>query len=252
MTNTTDSKNDRFAGALGDKYALIQKGLPYYLDMQKAIAVEVHNGLRALTGNPLTVLDLGCGTGITTLALGEELTNVKITGVDKGPTMLKQYDALVRKHEAELQGKGVTITMIEKDALEFLKGCEDATFDVVASGFTLHNISKDLRPQIAMEIGRVLRPQGRFVNADKIARDDEKLHQKDLMDQIAKFVECYGNPAETAYGLDWIEHYIRDNQPDLRQTESEVRDTLSKAGFGKIQIIERHGMDALVIADRLA
>ena len=252
MTNITDPKDDRFAGALGDKYALIQKGLPYYLGMQKAIAVAVQNCLSALTVNPHTVLDLGCGTGITTLALGEALSNVKITGVDKGPTMLKQYDALVRKHEVELQGKGVTVTTVEKDALEFLKNCEDSTFDVVASGFTLHNISKDLRSQIVMEIGRVLSPQGRFVNADKVARDDERLHQKDLMDQIAKFVECYGNPAETAYGLEWIEHYIRDNQPDLKQTESEVRDTLYRAGFGKIQIKERHGMDALIIADRLA
>lgn len=253
MKNTADN-NRRFAGALGgDKYALLQRSIPYYLALQRVIASAARAGLPRKVEESRFVLDLGCGTGITTLACGQILYDVAILGVDNEPAMLRQYIGMMRKHTSELQARGVVVNSpIRQDALEFLKDFVDSSIDVVVSGFMLHNLPKALRRKIVMQIGRVLRPNGRFVNADKIARDNVKLHERDLMRQIAKFVECWSSPTETAYWLGWIEHYMRDNQPDLKQTESEVRKTLREAGFGRVRITERHGLDAVVIADRLA
>ncbi len=245
---TTNGVDARFAGQIGQKYARILRGIPHILQIEKAIAVAARQGLPRKVRDPRMVLDLGCGSGLTTLALCQELNYAFILGVDNEPGMLDQYKQMRRGRSME---NGVVIAPpVEKEGLKFLQSCKSESFEAVVSGFVLHNLPAPRREKIYREIRRVLKPGGRFVNGDKIAHEDRKLHDRALMGQIADLVRCYNNPTDTAYGLDWIEHYLRDNQPDLKQTESEVKDSLTAAGFSKVRITKRYGMDAVVVADR--
>ena len=232
----------RFAGIVGQEYDRLLKALPHIPALEEGVASAVRKGLQKNMIRSATILDLGCGNGITTLALCAQINNAHIIGVDIEPTMLKQYESRV----ADVQN---TVTMHQCDALEFLKGSAAHSFDVVVSGLVLHNLPKTMRAEIIKEIARVLRPNAWFVNGDKIAHDDDKAHQQDLMRQFAKFTEVYSAPSDIAYGLEWIEHYVRDNQPDLKYTESEIVHSLEVAGFKKIKIVKRYGMEALVVAD---
>lgn len=245
----------RFAGVIGQEYEKLLRSMPHYIDLQDRIAQLASRGLCALrlsAGKPLRILDLGCGTGLTTIALCERIDDAHIIGVDKEPTMLKQYkrnliDGRMAKHD---QGE-VKIKAVRADALQFLKRCPSSSFDAVVTGFFLHNLPTKLRTRIVKEIGRVLRPGGIFVNGDKIAPDDLQLHNQHLMEQLTAFTNTYTSPRDAAYCIGWIEHYAWDNQPDIKYTESEVRTSLAAAGFGEVKISGRCRLEAVVSAIRL-
>ena len=252
MKNTSSTQIDgRFAGILGTEYGKLLLAMPHYPLIQNGVAKLVQKSLAsAKVKKPSEILELGCGTGLTTLALCGKVSNAHITAVDKEITMLKQYEKLVKELRVDLDSRNITIEMFQSGALEFLKRCDDSSFDIVVTAFVLHNLPKALRAEILKEVYRVLRPGGRFVNGDKIAPDSMNLHNKYLMKQIAKFVHTYTSPEDYAYCIGWIEHYAVDNHPDLRYMESEARSSLKALGFSGIKIAGRHWMEAIVIADK--
>ena len=248
-TTTVTQTNGRFAGLVGQKYGRLLASMPHYIAIQELVATAAQQALSKKAGLSSEILDLGCGTGLTTLALCEKVSNTTILGVDSEQVMINQYEEVTREQKSSIQSKGIVINLVVQDGLEFLKDCATESFDVVVSGFMVHNLTKELRQQILIEIKRVLRPGGRFVNGDKIAQDDEEVHQRCMYAQIATFVRSYSGPEDIAYCLGWIEHYVQDDRKGTRMTESEVRQSLSQAGFGKVEICGRHGMEAVVIAD---
>jgi tRNA (cmo5U34)-methyltransferase len=114
----------------------------------------------------------------------------------------------------------------------------------------LHNIQNDERTGILIEVCRILRPNGRFVNGDKIAHDDESQHLRTIMDQFGLFIDANRALPDNEYWLGWIEHYVRDNQSNLKLTEHEILTTLRGVGFGTALVVARQGMEAVVIADK--
>lgn len=241
----------RFAGILGSEYEKLVLAMPQYPKLQRIIAslTQQNIAMRGKNGSSIrTILDLGCGTGLTTLALREQLAYVRIMGVDKEPVMLKQY---VKNTAERGAAPYVTVKALQSDALAFLKRRGPASFDAVVSGFFLHNLTIELRAQILKQIARVLRPGGVFVNGDKIAPDDMSLHNKYLLQQLTTFVQTYTAPEDAAYCIGWIEHYAQDNRNGIKCTEAEVRSSLKAAGFGKIRITDRHCMEAVASAIKL-
>ncbi len=251
MKKTNVTSDGRFAGIVGEDYDRLLRAIPHIPAFEHGIATSARKGLPKKFTGQAKVLDLGCGNGMTTMALCAEMKNVHIVGVDIEPTMLKQYEArVIEGQKSTLRDANISITVTQNDALQFLKGCEANSFDVVVSGYVLHNLPQQVRSEIVKEIARVLRPNGRFVNGDKIAQNDEKVHQRSLLKQLTTIVNVYSSPADRAYGIEWVEHYARDNQPDLKYKESEVFDSLKAAGFKKIKIVKRWNMEALVSADK--
>lgn len=235
LTQTTA----RFSGIVGQNYHRLTRALPHYLKMQEVIASTVKRGLSQKAPR---ILDLGCGSGLTTLAIHDLVADAIFTGVDNEPNMLKQY----REYTHGLV-KGM---VVEEDILKFLKLCKTGQYDTIVSGFVLHNLPHEIRHRIIVEIGRILKLGNQFVLGDKIAHDSLKEHNQALMVQMDGLVKAYNNPEDHEYGIGWIEHYIRDNQPDLKQTESEVRTSFANAGFTEIRMIRRFGMDAVVVGTK--
>src|SRR5690348_15876178 len=95
------------------------------------------------------VLDVGCGTGILTLALDE--AGFQVDAFDNSPDMLA-----VARRKAEELGVAHRITFHQGDAAALPFG--DATFHGVTSQRMLHHLD-DPRSVLA-ELGRVLEPGG--------------------------------------------------------------------------------------------
>jgi ubiquinone/menaquinone biosynthesis C-methylase UbiE len=252
MKTKQTTLDGRFAGILGSEYEKLLRAMPHYLELQNAIALHAAKALPFPRPAKLRmVLDLGCGTGLTTCALMHVVKWATIVAVDKEPTMLQQYKRnIIQGRKSALVDYGLVVKAFQSDILTFLKGCKKNSFDAVVSGFVLHNLPKALRAEILKEVGRVLRPEGVFVNGDKIAPDDIDLHNKYLMQQLTTFVKTYTAPEDAAYCIGWIEHYAVDNQPELRYTEAEVNSSLKAAGFRNVKIVERHCMEAVVVATK--
>ena len=104
--------------------------------------------------HPEAILDVGCGTGRLLRAAQESFPGARLEGVDAAEGMIEQ---------ARASGGRANFQQATAESIPF----PDAQFDLVFSTMTFHHWA-DQKKGIA-EIGRVLKPDGRWVLADFIA-----------------------------------------------------------------------------------
>lgn len=133
-----------FAG--GNPDALVD----WYANLLKRLAADA--GIE-----PRAVLDLGCTSGRSTLAIKRVLPGADVYGCDVCEPTLRQGH--LRSAE-----EGVDITLCQENAesLSFA----DASFDVVASHWLFHELPPDAIRNVVREAARVLRPGGVFAIYD--------------------------------------------------------------------------------------
>jgi ubiquinone/menaquinone biosynthesis C-methylase UbiE len=105
----------------------------------------------AQSGGSKTALDLGCGTGVVSVALAER--GFTVIGVDHSPEMLE-----IARHKAREAGLADSCSFEEGDVrrLRFA----DGEFGIVTCQGLLHHL-EDMQTCLA-ELERVLEPGGRF------------------------------------------------------------------------------------------
>ena len=99
------------------------------------------------------VLDLGCGTGATTLVAKRAQPGIDIVGLDPDAKALARATRKAARDRLAIdfqQGFG--------DALPFA----DGSFDRVLSSFMFHHLESGQKPGVLREVRRVLRPGGRL------------------------------------------------------------------------------------------
>ncbi|MEM1368620.1 MAG: class I SAM-dependent methyltransferase [Cyanobacteria bacterium P01_H01_bin.15] len=120
--------------------------------------VWVRQGLiDAIAGNPRRIVDLGCGTGSTTLLLKEAFPEADVTGLDLSPYMLYVCD---RKAQAASQ----TITW--QHGLAENTPFPAAQFELVTISLLFHETPSAIAKAILKEAYRLLVPGGQIVILD--------------------------------------------------------------------------------------
>jgi tRNA (cmo5U34)-methyltransferase len=113
------------------------------------------------------VLDLGTGDGITlalVLSARPEATGV---GLDFGEEMLRR---------AQDRFAGEPRVEIGRHDLDQPLPTTRGDFDVVVSSFAIHHLAPARQHALYREVFTILRPSGRFVNAEHVASPTEALH----------------------------------------------------------------------------
>lgn len=96
--------------------------------------------------------DLGCGTGIDTLAMARQVTPEKVYAVDCSEKMLEEASL-------RAQAEGLGLRTVCTDAESFIAHAEPASFDVLSLRFCLAYLEwRSIAPALA----RALRPGGRL------------------------------------------------------------------------------------------
>lgn len=104
------------------------------------------------------VLDVGCGTGSLTIgAVGRVGPTGKVYGIDAAPEMIE-----VSRQKAAQMGVDVEFRVGLIEDIPF----PDDQFDLALSSLMLHHLPLDLKGRGFLEIGRVLKPGGRFLAVD--------------------------------------------------------------------------------------
>jgi SAM-dependent methyltransferase len=112
----------------------------------------------ATVGGTGAAVDLGCGTGVVSLALAER--GFRVTGIDHSPEMLE-----LARRKAMAAGLGKRVELREGDVLD--PGVAPGSADLVACQGLLHHV-EDLAPCVDV-IALMLRPGGRFYISEPTA-----------------------------------------------------------------------------------
>ena len=113
--------------------------------------------INAIGGQPRKILDLGCGTGSTTLMLKQAFPNAEVIGLDLSPYMLVMA-------EYKAKQAGLDIQWLHKKAEA--TGFPDHDFDLVTASLLLHETPSMMSQQILQECFRLLVPGGQVIILD--------------------------------------------------------------------------------------
>ena len=119
--------------------------------------------VRLLSGPGDTVLDAGCGSGRTSIALGRVLGEGRIVAVDRfDADYIDDGGRALFDRNLDRAGLGARVTVVKADltALPF----EESSFDAAISTNVFDHLGSG-KGQALAEIARVLRPGGRFLMA---------------------------------------------------------------------------------------
>lgn len=140
---------------------------------------------------PQRILDLGCGTGSTTVLLQQAFPQAKVIGLDLSPYMLFMADR-------KAQQAGLEIEWRHGNGEE--TGFPDASFDLVTASLLFHETPPEVTKAILRESFRLLKASGQVLILDG---NQKTLHQTEWLNDI--FEEPYIR-AYAAGNLDaWME-----------------------------------------------
>ncbi len=231
-----------FSGVIGHDYDMLNLICPAATKMSHLVGETLKN-YAANTTEKLNIVELGGGTGITTLALLNASENIEILSVDN--------EAVMQNQAKKNLGKWVTagqLTFSQNDALTALKSLPDESVDVIASAYTLHNFLNTYRADVLTESFRVLKSGGKVINGDRYALDDISQHTRTIQDEVAIYFRVL--IAENKLDLleHWIIHLFGDESENHIMRESIALQQLQDEGFFDIHLKHRVGVNALMTA----
>lgn len=217
--------------------------VPHYKDAQDTIIATVHEAFGASPEKELSVLEIGCGTGLTTERILAADPRIVLTSIDNVDYVVEQ--AQIRLAD---QGKG-RLTIKYADALKYLQRQTSTSLDMIVSALVLHNCPSEYRNQVFAQIYRVLKDGGIFINIDKIAQDDETEHQAALDWQIKEF-DKFATIGHPDLKEKWTQHYVDDEKPGILLYEHDYLGVLHSMGFKDVRRTYRYQMEAGYVAEK--
>lgn len=234
-------QDNPFAGPIGAEYDVLRLMCPNAALLARKIGERLAEWRRG--EGPLEGFEIGCGTGISTLAALSARDDLNLTAVDSAGEMLDQ----ARANLADYASAG-RVKFIDADALTALRALPGASMDVVISNYAVHNFPNDYRKAAVSEVFRVLKPGGIFINGDRYAMDDPAAHLADTQAVVRGWFKIFTKMNRLDLLEDWVVHLLSDEstlhimyfEPSLEQ--------LRMAGFAPVAVEFRDGVDTLVTA----
>ena len=156
--------------------------------------------------NPVSVLDLGCGAGIHTVAYKQAFPNAQVWGLDLSAPFL-------RFAHVWAEDQGLAVNYRQANASD--TGFADGQFDLIISHILFHETWHDILPGIMKEAHRLLAPGGIFLNGDTPYQPDRLSMPKQVTNHWQ--VVNNGEPFWTGYA------------------DTDIRQALIDAGFAPQQ-----------------
>lgn len=233
-----------FSGIIGQDYELLNQICPLATEMSRLVGVAATEYAKQMSGK-LDVIELGGGTGITTLSLLTAADGFNILSIDNEPVM--QNKAKKNLHKWSTEGR---LTFSGDDALSALNKIADHSIDIVASAYTLHNFHHDYRQKVVDEIFRVLKAGGRFINGDRYGLDDVSAHTRTIQNEVSRYFSVLTKLNKLDVLEHWIVHLFSDESENHVMRETVALRQLESAGFTNITLTNRIEVNALVAAEK--
>ncbi|OUL37510.1 methyltransferase type 12 [Nostoc sp. T09] len=199
--------------------AIIRRLIPYYDQILDALVTA----LPFSQMQPISVVDLGCGTGTIARRIKDIYPQAQITCVDIAKKMLQIANV-------KLGDSDVRYQLANFEDYEF-----DTTYDVAVSSLALHHlVSDDDKIKFYKKIYGCLNPGGVFYNADVIL--GSSLHLQEVyVSKWRKYMRLEVSVEEIEQK--WMpQHYDEDHPAKLMSQLAWLRDM----GFAEVDVIWKY------------
>ena len=149
------------------------------------------DAVKLVQGQPRRILDLGCGTGSTTVLLQAAFPEAQVIGLDLSPYML-----IMAEQKAQAEPLPIQWCHGKAEATPF----PGETFDLVSASLLFHETPVQISQAIAREAFRLLKGGGQFLSLDG---NQETLRTMDWLTHI--FEEPYIQDYAQANVENWLE-----------------------------------------------
>ncbi len=227
----------RFEGSMSEDYEFVPRALPYYFELQEALGAAI----AARYEHP-EILEIGVGTGNTTRAILSRNPGCRVVGIDNERRMIDQARDNLKPEIA----RGV-VELHHGDASDYLRSLPHSSADVVASSMTIHNFPGEQRRNLLIEILRVSRPGGMFINNDRYAADDREEYVRELTAQIIRY-DVLEEAGRADLRRIWIQHELEDELPGRIMRTGQSLEQLKDIGFVDVRLARRAGQYAIITA----
>jgi ubiquinone/menaquinone biosynthesis C-methylase UbiE len=190
----------------------------YYHPLLEKLSSKVREHLRN-TPQPL-IIDLGCGTGVSTGYLLSAVPSAQIIAVDSSDKMLEAIpEELMFSFRIQWRVEDMSAT---------LSKFSDESLDVAVNAYAIHNMAPTERHKVFALIARKLKKGGLFISADKIAVSDEAEHKAMLEERVVAYkgLADKGLPQQSK---EWLSHLQNDEA--IRMKESEIFEQFASLGL---------------------
>ena len=232
--------SDRYSNDI-EEDRLFRLTAPHYDEVQETIATEIRATFANHPSEVLSMLEIGCGTGLTTEIILQADPRIHLKAIDNEAGIVEAAQLRFEDKETD------RLSIICADALEYLKQQKNESFDAILSAMVLHNLPAKYRREVYVEIWRTLKKEGLFMNVDKYAQEHEEEHQKALAWQLEQFTifDEVGRPDQHEK---WRKHYLEDEKPEVILREDDFIHDLKSLGFSDLTRVYRCQMEASYIA----
>jgi tRNA (cmo5U34)-methyltransferase len=231
-----------FSGVIGQDYEMLNLICPLATEMSRLVGAMVAEYPERST-DKLKIVELGGGTGITTLSILTAREATTVFSIDNEPTMQSQAKKHLKKWADEER-----LFFCSDDALTALENLATDSVDIVASAYTLHNFQNTYRQKVIEEIFRVLKPGGQFINGDRYSLDDISKHTRVVQQEVSGYFKILTEANKLDLLESWIVHLFNDESENHIMRESLALNQLREIGFSQINLSHRMEANALVTA----
>jgi tRNA (cmo5U34)-methyltransferase len=170
-----------FQSAVYDEYQT--NCVPHYPELARAATLFLKHVFPE--NNPVSVLDLGCGTGNTARSIREAFPAAQITCLDGSEHMLAQ----ARDKLAAAGAPNVAYCHADLSDPRWAEGFPDNSYDAVVSVLVLEHLPFEEYRLCLGQVLRLLKPSGWFVTAEGYGGDVlQSLFLKEMREREAQFV----------------------------------------------------------------
>lgn len=171
-----------------------------------------------------TVIDLGCSTANTLLAIHKQNPNFQLFGYDNSSAMLEMAKKKIKAY-------GANIKLKEADILTL----DIPSSNLVIANYMLQFIRPLQRADFIKNIYNSIEKNGYFIFSEKIIYEDKKLH-KVIIDLYSEFKKTNGySEFEIAQKREALENIL------IPYTQEENYKMVKNAGFKNIETILKWG-----------
>lgn len=148
--------------------------------------------IKAIVGQPQHILDLGCGTGSSTILLKQAFPDAEVVGIELSPWIL----AVAHRRAAQA---GVELDL--RHGLAEMTGLAAESFDWVTASFLFHEMPVARSRQVLTEAMRLLKPGGRVLVLDG---NQSKLRQMHWL------IDLFREPYSKVYAAEQTEDWLKE------------------------------------------